>query len=62
MLLSDVYEIDTWLSLGGIAAILGASIWASLRHDPTLAAGSAPQPSSQDEPPTAEHSRSTKPS
>ena len=32
MLASDLYKVDTWVSLGVIAIIIAVSVWASLRH------------------------------
>jgi tellurite resistance protein TerC len=32
MLASDLYKVDTWISLGVIATIIAASVWASLRR------------------------------
>jgi tellurite resistance protein TerC len=49
MLASDLYKVNTWVSLGVITAIIGTSVWASLRRkndpaaaeDPTGAGGTA---------------------
>lgn len=47
MLLTDVYEINTWVSLGVIAAIIGVSVWVSLRRPPD-----SPDPHDSDSPVT----------
>jgi tellurite resistance protein TerC len=57
MLASDLYKVNTWVSLGVIAAIIGTSVWASLRRnndparaeDPTGTGGTARGPETRED-------------
>jgi tellurite resistance protein TerC len=57
MLLSDLYKVSTWASLGVIATIIGISVWASLRRkddravaeDPTGAVGATLSPRTRED-------------